>query len=205
MKQNLQLPVSTWKVPTCYYNIVTGGYFQCTHYRNMDEVGNVLLMCIHVQHKRGSLSINRNNSNFRFMCVCCLPSHFLLFYYHLYLPGGLIPYDGVPTEEVVSVHLSLTVIFSILATAGIAFGVVCLAFNFIFRNKKWVIHTPRLDICFNIQSRRKNSNFKYLGSTKLLPPLRRSYYAILPLLFALCYDTLSCSCPVPQAIFDLCQ
>ena len=37
-------------------------------------------------------------------------------------------------------YLSLTVIFSILATAGIVFAVACLAFNFIFRKKKWVIH-----------------------------------------------------------------
>ena len=51
-------------------------------------------------------------------------------------PGGLVPYDGVPTEKEVSVDLSLTVIFSILATAGIVFGVVCLAFNFIFRDKR---------------------------------------------------------------------
>ena len=38
----------------------------------------------------------------------------------------------------VSVHLSVTVIFSILATAGIAFAVVCLIFNCIFRNRKYV-------------------------------------------------------------------
>ena len=51
-------------------------------------------------------------------------------------PGGVVPYDGVPTEKEVSVDPSLTVIFSILATAGITFGVVCLVFNFIFREKK---------------------------------------------------------------------
>ena len=55
-----------------------------------------------------------------------------------WLPGGITPYDGVPLEEVVSVHLSLTVIFSILATAGIAFAVACLIFNWIFRNRKYV-------------------------------------------------------------------
>ena len=51
-------------------------------------------------------------------------------------PDHLIPYDGVPTEKEVSVDLSLTVIFSILATAGIVFAVACLVFNFIFRKKK---------------------------------------------------------------------
>ena len=44
-------------------------------------------------------------------------------------------------EEVVSVHLSLTVIFSILNTAGIAFAVACLIFNFMFRNRKYVVVT----------------------------------------------------------------
>ena len=55
---------------------------------------------------------------------------------YLHLPGGVIPYDGVPLEEVVSVAVSLTVIFSILNTAGIVFAVACLTFNFIFRNKR---------------------------------------------------------------------
>ena len=44
-------------------------------------------------------------------------------------------------EQVVSVRLSLTVIFSILATAGIAFAVACLIFNCMFRNKKYVAVT----------------------------------------------------------------
>ena len=73
--------------------------------------------------------------------VCSLAplSHFLTLSLSSFLPsvsGGIVPYDGVPTEEEVSVDLSLTVVFSILATAGIAFVVICLAFNFIFRNKK---------------------------------------------------------------------
>ena len=69
------------------------------------------------------------------LLLCVLfPPHILQFSNHL--PGGLIPYDGVPTEKEVSVDLSLTVIFSVLATAGIAFAVVCLVFNFIFRDKK---------------------------------------------------------------------
>ena len=52
---------------------------------------------------------------------------------------GLVPYDGVPLEEDVSIDLPLTIIFSTLATAGIAFAVACLTFNCIFMNKKWVI------------------------------------------------------------------
>ena len=55
---------------------------------------------------------------------------------HSFVSGGIVPYDGVPTEEEVSVDLSLTVVFSILATAGIVFAVICLGFNFIYQNKK---------------------------------------------------------------------
>ena len=46
------------------------------------------------------------------------------------------PYDGVPDEVVVSVHLSVTVICVTLAAAGLVFTAACLVFNFIFRNRK---------------------------------------------------------------------
>ena len=54
------------------------------------------------------------------------------------LVGG-IPYDGsrVPIERHVSTEV--TVVLSILATGGIAFSVVCLFFNFAFRNRKYDI------------------------------------------------------------------
>ena len=52
--------------------------------------------------------------------------------------GRLIPYDGVPLEQDVGVAIPLTVTFSILSAAGIAFTISCLAFNFIFRKKKCV-------------------------------------------------------------------
>ena len=47
-----------------------------------------------------------------------------------------IPNDGIPIEEMVTIALPLTVVFVILATAGLLFTVVCLAFNFIFRERK---------------------------------------------------------------------
>jgi len=53
-----------------------------------------------------------------------------------YILGGIIPHDGVPVEQDVTVAVPLTVTFSILAIAGITFSVACLAFNFIFRKKK---------------------------------------------------------------------
>ena len=48
------------------------------------------------------------------------------------------PSDGVPREEAVTVVLPLTIIYIALATLGVMFAIVCLAFNFIFRNKKYV-------------------------------------------------------------------
>ena len=53
-----------------------------------------------------------------------------------FLPDGIIPHDGVPIEDVVTVSLGLTVMYMILATAGIVFAVVCLTFTIIFRNTK---------------------------------------------------------------------
>ena len=46
------------------------------------------------------------------------------------------PHDGVPIQEVVTVSLSLTVLYVFLATAGIVFAVVCLIFTIMFRNKR---------------------------------------------------------------------
>ena len=94
-----------------------------------------MLMMIFVIININHCHYYHNNYYYIYLLLCVLfPPHNLQFSKHL--PGGLIPYDGVPTEEVVSVDLSLTVLFSVLATAGIAFGVVCLVFNFIFRDKK---------------------------------------------------------------------
>ena len=47
-----------------------------------------------------------------------------------------IPSDGIPIEEVVTVAVPLTVVYVILATAGLLFTVACLAFNFIFRERR---------------------------------------------------------------------
>ena len=47
-----------------------------------------------------------------------------------------IPSDGIPIEEVVTVAVPLTVVYVILATAGLLFTFVCLAFNFVFRKRR---------------------------------------------------------------------
>ncbi len=50
---------------------------------------------------------------------------------------GLIPYDGVPREEIVTIHPALTGVYVTLACVGIAFAIACLIFNFICRNEKY--------------------------------------------------------------------
>ena len=52
------------------------------------------------------------------------------------LPTDGIPNDGIPIEEVVTVAVPLTVVYVILATAGLLFTVVCLVFNFAFRERR---------------------------------------------------------------------
>lgn len=49
---------------------------------------------------------------------------------------GYTPYDGVPREEIVTLALPVTVILSILNICGIAYAVICLLFNVIFRKKR---------------------------------------------------------------------
>jgi len=58
------------------------------------------------------------------------------FHYSTHILVG-IPFDGVPVEEVVTVHISATVIIVLLATAGLVFTAVCLIFNFVFRKRKY--------------------------------------------------------------------
>ena len=49
-----------------------------------------------------------------------------------------VPHDGIPVEETVTVHISVTVLCVLLASAGVVFTVACLLFNFVFRNRKYV-------------------------------------------------------------------
>lgn len=52
------------------------------------------------------------------------------------LHAGLIPYDGTPREEIVTIALPVTIICSALNICGIICAVICLLFNIIFRKKK---------------------------------------------------------------------
>ena len=46
------------------------------------------------------------------------------------------PRDGVATNTTHSIHPATTTTFVLLATAGIVFTLLCLFFNFYFRDKK---------------------------------------------------------------------
>ena len=54
----------------------------------------------------------------------------------LLMLDGLVPYDGVPGEEYVTVAIPVTVVYILLSVAGIIFAVLCLIFNFVYRNKR---------------------------------------------------------------------
>ena len=47
-----------------------------------------------------------------------------------------VPHDGVPIEKTVTVHVSMTVIFSAASAIGIIFAIACVLFNFVQRNKQ---------------------------------------------------------------------
>lgn len=47
-----------------------------------------------------------------------------------------VPYDGIPEIRFVTVHTALSVIFVLLSFAGVVFTVVCLVFNFVFKERK---------------------------------------------------------------------
>ncbi len=44
--------------------------------------------------------------------------------------------DGIPITEITTYHLSLVVVYYVLAAVGLAFTTACLIFNFTQRNKK---------------------------------------------------------------------
>jgi len=56
-------------------------------------------------------------------------------------PGG-VPWDGSPIVVENFPLLPLTIVCYIYATAGIVFAIVCLIFNIIFRNAKYIVCRP---------------------------------------------------------------
>lgn len=61
--------------------------------------------------------------------VCCV--------HYMYI--GLIPQDGLPVPVIATVSTPVTVMFTLLNVFGIAFALTCLAFNIVFREKKYVV------------------------------------------------------------------
>ena len=55
---------------------------------------------------------------------------------HVFFNPGGIPSDGTPIDKITSFHLSLVIVYYILAVAGLLFTTACLVFNFTQRNKK---------------------------------------------------------------------
>jgi hypothetical protein len=50
-------------------------------------------------------------------------------------PDG-VPSDGTPSRVLTTIKMPIFIIYSILASAGIVFVVVCLIFNVVFRERK---------------------------------------------------------------------
>lgn len=47
-----------------------------------------------------------------------------------------VPYDGLPENEIVSVPIPVSIIYSLLAGAGMVFGIISLVFLIAFRKRK---------------------------------------------------------------------
>ena len=58
---------------------------------------------------------------------------------HLSTIEGHIPYDGEQREEIVTIATPVTTVLSFLNVCGIICAVVCLLFNIIFRNKRFLL------------------------------------------------------------------
>lgn len=52
--------------------------------------------------------------------------------------GGRIPSDGTPIVIINTYYMPIYIIYDIAVIIGIGFAIVCLLFNFFFRNRKLV-------------------------------------------------------------------
>ena len=52
--------------------------------------------------------------------------------------GGRVPSDGTPEVILNTYYAPIYIIYDIAVVIGIGFAIVCLLFNFIFRNRKLV-------------------------------------------------------------------
>ena len=63
------------------------------------------------------------------------PWAYMHIHYDIHTEG--VPYDGVPEEDIRTAFIPLVIVIYLLAAAGILFAIVCLAFNYFFRNRKY--------------------------------------------------------------------
>ena len=71
-------------------------------------------------------------SKYRYIVLLCDYTGYLKYF----LPAVGVVHDGATLEEIVTVNISITVIFVFLAILGIVFTIACLVYNFIFRKQK---------------------------------------------------------------------
>ncbi|CAI8049960.1 Gamma-aminobutyric acid type B receptor subunit 2, partial [Geodia barretti] len=112
----------------------------------------------------------------------------------LVLPYG-IPYDGVPFKDVVTVSVALTVVYVILATAGLVFAVACVLFTLVFRKKKLIrLSSPNLNYLIGL-----GAIVLYLNVIVLVIPTTNPEFAavlcnfnpwLTSLGYSLCYGTI---------------
>lgn len=64
---------------------------------------------------------------------------------------GFIPGDGNPIVIVLPVKLPLVIVYYVLAAVGVLLALICAAFNFTFRNRKYVSNFEVLGQSFAIR------------------------------------------------------
>ena len=74
------------------------------------------------------LERNHNHCSIKITIICI----------SLFSTGG-VPPDGTPVVIVTTVFLPLSIVYFVAVAIGITFAIVCLLFNFFFRNRKWVL------------------------------------------------------------------
>ena len=70
--------------------------------------------------------------------------------YNMQLSGGA-PYDGSAVDAIHHNHVALVTIYSTLTTAGLVYTLICLVFNTLFRNKRFVVCSMGPWQCYPLQ------------------------------------------------------
>ena len=87
---------------------------------------------------------------------------------------GGIPPDGTPVTIVTTVFLPLSIVYFVAVAIGVSFAMVCLLFNCIFRNRKWVDFPHGLTVYSSTYTvhyhhmHHHNNNYYYIESSAWL-------------------------------------